>query len=827
MRHLIVAAALSLSCSAIAETWTVDDDGPADFDNIQGAINASSDGDEILVEPGTYTNTGLWVINPGGKAITIRATGTAEETILDAEGMRRVVDCTNGEGPDTVIEGFMITGGQGFPAGGGIYFYNSHPAIRACAIANNSAYLGGGLYCSSSNPTITDCTIADNTADIVGGGIFCELSSPTITDCTISDNTAIYDGGGIFCDLSSPTITDCTITSNTAFELGGFLRSQESQLFIHGCEISGNSAGEVQGGDGIFASWNSTATMSGTGLCDAVVCVDTSSIAFEAESVYEISPELVISASGTLKFDIDAIDTDPSLNTNVLLESTIGSLSITNQSSSLFGASIGDVIPLVSGLSSSGSFSSVVFPPMPVDHGLELIEQSSANGGNGLAVEVIGVDTPDFTDPFAGTIDGPPIELASFDADGDGKEELAVLFGGEPGWIAAYDISEDDPPVLLEDLIATVGNNPVDLSAADVDGDGDDDLVIANAGDDSITVLINDSGLFTSSTISFTEGTPTSVAFMDWDSSGSLDVAIGVETPDGTSPAEDVYLTRLNVSNGTPVTGPSFAIPLFVASSGDAFSDPPTAVGGGETSDMWGFCGGTQYGRIHYVTAADGLQELAEVNVSINAIQGGDFDADGGDGHVDIAASSEEGQSLYLFQGEIAGFGDLIPISLNEPVEDFVVVDADSDGDFDFIIAAPDSTTADLLLLRNDNPPESLLQSLGGGVWSFQTLTSQTPVARLTSGVLDPKDEDDDWVIGGGVVAGFRGETAVIEQTNLLNGDTTTCPDINGDGEVGVDEILVVIAAWGTDDADADVNDDGIVDTNDLLLILSAWGPCP
>jgi hypothetical protein len=154
-------------------------------------------------------------------------------------------------------------------------------------------------------------------------------------------------------------------------------------------------------------------------------------------------------------------------------------------------------------------------------------------------------------------------------------------------------------------------------------------------------------------------------------------------------------------------------------------------------------------------------------------------------------------------------------------------VDADSDGDFDFIIAAPDSTTADLLLLRNDNPPESLLQSLGGGVWSFQTLTSQTPVARLTSGVLDPKDEDDDWVIGGGVVAGFRGETAVIEQTNLLNGDTTTCPDINGDGEVGVDEILVVIAAWGTDDADADVNDDGIVDTNDLLLILSAWGPCP
>ena len=52
-------------------------------------------------------------------------------------------------------------------------------------------------------------------------------------------------------------------------------------------------------------------------------------------------------------------------------------------------------------------------------------------------------------------------------------------------------------------------------------------------------------------------------------------------------------------------------------------------------------------------------------------------------------------------------------------------------------------------------------------------------------------------------------------------------PTIDGDGEVGVDEILAVIAAWDTNDADADVNDDGIVDTNDILAILSAWGPCP
>ena len=52
-------------------------------------------------------------------------------------------------------------------------------------------------------------------------------------------------------------------------------------------------------------------------------------------------------------------------------------------------------------------------------------------------------------------------------------------------------------------------------------------------------------------------------------------------------------------------------------------------------------------------------------------------------------------------------------------------------------------------------------------------------------------------------------------------------PTIDDDGEVGVDEILAVITAWDTNDADADVNDDGIVDVSDLLAILSAWGPCP
>ncbi len=42
-----------LTSTALVDTWTVDDDGEADFNNIQAAVDAASSGDEILVMPGT------------------------------------------------------------------------------------------------------------------------------------------------------------------------------------------------------------------------------------------------------------------------------------------------------------------------------------------------------------------------------------------------------------------------------------------------------------------------------------------------------------------------------------------------------------------------------------------------------------------------------------------------------------------------------------------------------------------------------------------------------------------------------------------------------
>ncbi|MBT5658082.1 MAG: hypothetical protein HOI89_09915 [Phycisphaerae bacterium] len=50
--------------------------------------------------------------------------------------------------------------------------------------------------------------------------------------------------------------------------------------------------------------------------------------------------------------------------------------------------------------------------------------------------------------------------------------------------------------------------------------------------------------------------------------------------------------------------------------------------------------------------------------------------------------------------------------------------------------------------------------------------------------------------------------------------------DLDGNGEVGVDDILALLAAY-QQNADGDCDGDGDTDVDDLLLLISAWGACP
>jgi len=226
MRTATLVATLTAVDFAIAETLHV----PADHTTIQSCIDAAVSGqDECVVAPGTYNET----IDFLGKAITLRSSDGPEATIIDATGLNdSVITFKSGEGLDSVVEGFTITGGTG----------GHHP----------NTHHGGGIYISHASPTIIDNIITKNhlgedTEGYNGGGIYLNHSNALITNNTIEKNVAL-GGGGIWMSFSAPTIEDNLILHNIADDSGGGIGISYSTGLISRNLIAGNRAGMLDGG---------------------------------------------------------------------------------------------------------------------------------------------------------------------------------------------------------------------------------------------------------------------------------------------------------------------------------------------------------------------------------------------------------------------------------------------------------------------------------------------------------------------------------------------------------------------------------------------------
>ena len=151
MKKLITCLFVSvLSGVVFADTWTVDDDGAADFDNIQAAVNAASDGDEIIIMAGSYTSTGAQVVDTLGKAITLRGQ-SVDLTIIDGENVRRGITCRSTSQSNVVIENLWIQ--NCLAENGGGLWIEGNPEVKTCWIMNNDATsAGGNVYVLSGNP---------------------------------------------------------------------------------------------------------------------------------------------------------------------------------------------------------------------------------------------------------------------------------------------------------------------------------------------------------------------------------------------------------------------------------------------------------------------------------------------------------------------------------------------------------------------------------------------------------------------------------------------------------------------------------------------------
>jgi hypothetical protein len=246
MKKLIfVLAYLLVVVPCTARTITVDDNGPADFNNIQAAINAAVDRDEIIVSIGTYYGK----INFNGKNIILRSTEPTNpivvaNTVINGRRVGSVVTFSGTESAACILSGFTIINGIGtyeyigynsYSNGGGIYGNGTLATIQYNIISRNYALFpvtsvsgcGGGIY--NCNGIIQCNIISENTAsqdmeggDASGGGLFgCD---GIIQNNIISNNRVVgfvkgAKGGGL--GNCNGTIRNNTIFGNSAGSGGG------------------------------------------------------------------------------------------------------------------------------------------------------------------------------------------------------------------------------------------------------------------------------------------------------------------------------------------------------------------------------------------------------------------------------------------------------------------------------------------------------------------------------------------------------------------------------------------------------------------------------
>ncbi len=164
---------------------------PSEYSTIQAAINACSNGDVVIIAPGTYTGTGNRDINFNGKAITVRSNDSNDNdvvtsTIIDCENLGRAFQFSHYENYNSRIEGIYIVNGRS-QKGSAIYCSGASPAIKNCFI----------VFCGI---TGGDGSTGQNGQDVYGGGIYCEAGGGTpwvtLINCTFYGNIIQGGAGG-------------------------------------------------------------------------------------------------------------------------------------------------------------------------------------------------------------------------------------------------------------------------------------------------------------------------------------------------------------------------------------------------------------------------------------------------------------------------------------------------------------------------------------------------------------------------------------------------------------------------------------------------------
>jgi T5SS/PEP-CTERM-associated repeat protein len=443
------------------------------------------------------------------------------------------------------------------------------------------------------------------------------------------------------------------------------------------------------------------------------------------------------------------------------------------------------------------------------------LDYTGEGPGSGVEVVVLPVESNiGFEPPVAlGAVTGP-VDTGVADFDGANGEDIVVsVTGPDPSAPGAIRLLISDGSGGGNWVQTSVGRDPRGLAVADLDGVNGPDVVVANAGDDSVTVLLNDgqgAGTFEVTTVPSVGSDPRAVAIGLFNADAFPDLAVA-------NHAEDNVRIWLNTGAGSFIQGPSFTAgdgPVDVV-AGDVHNDglPDLAV----ISELDGvFTLLANDGNLNFPVA-----QAIGVGVGVGTIDPEDLD---NDRCLDFAIIGTVGLVIIENTDGTLGSPQGFPIGGNPT--GLASLDADGDGDMDLSAISDVDGQRVVRVLRN--------------------LTVETPEnSTLAFSLTQPIDEDEGLALLGAADLDADGLRDIVSFTDvgnaagtgtaklLLNqpgGGAVCAADIappGGDGQVSVEDLVALITGWGSGGPGAALAPPlGVIDVQDLVIVLLEWGSC-
>jgi hypothetical protein len=331
-----------------------------------------------------------------------------------------------------------------------------------------------------------------------------------------------------------------------------------------------------------------------------------------------------------------------------------------------------------------------------------------------------------------------PAQILAAQLNGDGLEDLVVRNAGD-GTVSVYraafapaspfvgPLSALDPPSFLPAEIIPLGLGVSDVQAVDTSGDGSLDLVITNKLTGQVSVLHNFGNGFFAAPVPYRAGT-----------------GLSAVDPGGTP-----EVTSLEATAGVA------AGPLTTGGPTDLVTINP----GSNTMDVLAGLGGGRFANPLTI----------ETPSPARVVRVADFT---GNGIPDLAVLTAKGVSIYLGNGK-GGFAPPVTYDAGPEPSGLTVADVNRDGNPDLLIG---NSYGDVLVL------------LGHGDGTFQTYHEANQAIELAVADLTGKGSKDiiyaDQGLDRVVVDYGAGNSTVLanQATGLLDPGAVKLADLNGDG---------------------------------------------